>query len=482
MAPTRLTRTSPRLLPATEKIATAAALSARTLGSRTKLRPMHMPLFDVHHPPLLAEVGRAVCTAEVLPRKELYEAWEVATRVDAAFPMADRVADLAAGHGLLAWLLLLLARDRGCRRTAVCVDVRMPVSADTLAGAITRRFPEVASDLHYVEGGIEAIEPSPAVLLTAIHACGPLSDDVLHAALGGGAAVALLPCCHSLHKQRLVTESDPAYEALAASAAERGMSCALDDARLGKMVSHGYDTRQLYISSAITPYNRLLLGAPSSAASAAPSIVDAAALHRPTVASASKGQAVRLRRIPLADVAAIAALSGRRPKEWSRWLEVSVWQPSGAPPTVAALAELARRASRARWRPKQSSPGKQSEQSQSDEAEAAPFWSTDAALAAARLAERGGSTEQRALDSREAEDDDVMDGGGPAQPPRVEVDLREEYHAPGGRRACLYRITFTRRGMAHTSQVTKGDLALWQNRVREALMQWAFEDGGFELR
>ena len=147
---------------------TAAALASRTIGSRTKLRPMHAHLFDqAGHPQLLAEVGRTVCTAEVLPRKELYEAWEVATRVDAAFPSATRVADLAAGHGLLAWLLLLLARQEGLPRSAVCVDVRMPASAERLGDAITRRFPEVAADLHYVEGGIEAIEASPSVLLTA---------------------------------------------------------------------------------------------------------------------------------------------------------------------------------------------------------------------------------------------------------------------------------------------------------------------------
>ena len=92
MAPPRVIRASPRLLPATDKLATAATLPSRTLGSRTKLRKMHAPLFDdVRHPRLLAEVGRAVCTAEVLPRKELYEAWEVATRVDAV-PTDMRVA------------------------------------------------------------------------------------------------------------------------------------------------------------------------------------------------------------------------------------------------------------------------------------------------------------------------------------------------------------------------------------------------------
>ena len=79
------------------------SLPPKLLGSRSKLRPMHRRLFeDSGHPPLLAEVGRAVCDAGVLPRKELYEAWEVASAVDAAFPTAERVADLAAGHGLLA--------------------------------------------------------------------------------------------------------------------------------------------------------------------------------------------------------------------------------------------------------------------------------------------------------------------------------------------------------------------------------------------
>jgi hypothetical protein len=42
-----------------------------------------------------------------------------------------------------------------------------------------------------------------------------------------------------LRKQRLTADSGPAYEALAASAAERGMSSALDEARLAKMVAYG---------------------------------------------------------------------------------------------------------------------------------------------------------------------------------------------------------------------------------------------------
>ena len=100
-----------------------------------------------------------MCTASVLPRKELYEAWAVATRVDAAFTGYTRVADLAAGHGLLAWLLLLLAWERGAARTAVCVDVRMPASHDALSAALVARWPRLDGALHYVEGGIDQVVP-----------------------------------------------------------------------------------------------------------------------------------------------------------------------------------------------------------------------------------------------------------------------------------------------------------------------------------
>ncbi len=56
---------------------------------------------------LFDAIGRAVCRAGCLPRKELYEAWEVARRVRRRF-RGGRVVDLACGHGMLAQVLLLL--------------------------------------------------------------------------------------------------------------------------------------------------------------------------------------------------------------------------------------------------------------------------------------------------------------------------------------------------------------------------------------
>ena len=56
---------------------------------------------------LFHRLARAVCHAGCLPRKELYEAWEVARRVRRLF-RGGRVVDLGGGHGLLAQAMLLL--------------------------------------------------------------------------------------------------------------------------------------------------------------------------------------------------------------------------------------------------------------------------------------------------------------------------------------------------------------------------------------
>jgi len=52
-------------------------------------------------------IARAVCAAGCLPRKELFEAWEVARRVRRRF-RGGRIVDLCAGHGLLGQIMLLL--------------------------------------------------------------------------------------------------------------------------------------------------------------------------------------------------------------------------------------------------------------------------------------------------------------------------------------------------------------------------------------
>ena len=64
---------------------------------------------------LFHRLARAVCHAGCLPRKELYEAWEMARRVRRHF-RGGRVVDLAAGHALLAQVMLLLDDRRPAPR------------------------------------------------------------------------------------------------------------------------------------------------------------------------------------------------------------------------------------------------------------------------------------------------------------------------------------------------------------------------------
>jgi len=95
---------------------------------------------------LVDRVGRAVCHAGCLPRKELYEAWETARRVRRLF-RGGRVVDLAAGHGLLAQLMLILDDTSPCalatpgtRRTVATARSAVPVQrSSTVAPALSSR-------------------------------------------------------------------------------------------------------------------------------------------------------------------------------------------------------------------------------------------------------------------------------------------------------------------------------------------------------
>ena len=82
---------------------------------------------------LFDRLGRAVCAAGCLPRKELFEAWEMARRVRRLF-RGGRVVDLAGGHGLLAQVLLLLDDSSA---SALVVDPALPRSAAKLHDALT---------------------------------------------------------------------------------------------------------------------------------------------------------------------------------------------------------------------------------------------------------------------------------------------------------------------------------------------------------
>jgi hypothetical protein len=218
------------------------------VSSRVKLKPT-----TAHHftgSTLFDRVARALCDAACLPRKELYESWEVARRVRRRF-RGGRIVDLACGHGLVAHLLLLLD-DRSDH--ALCVDRRIPPSARTVLDVLVRTWPRLEGRSRFEEGDIGAVALAPGDLVVSTHACGALTDRVLDLASSARARVAVLPCCHDVKTCTtggLEGWLDP--------------SLAIDATRAHALAERGYRVITQRIPEAITPKNRLLLGAPTNA-------------------------------------------------------------------------------------------------------------------------------------------------------------------------------------------------------------------------
>lgn len=197
---------------------------------------------------LFHRVARAVCHAGCLPRKELYEAWEVARRVRRLF-RGGRVVDLGGGHGLLAQIMLLLDDSSP---GAIVVDKTLPASAATLHAALVDAWPRLSGRVTFVAAPMEnarvAILDTDVVV--SIHACGALTDVVLHRAAAARARVAVLPCCQDLDS----------CDAGALSGWLDG-PVAVDVVRAMRLEQQGYRVWTQTIPAEITPKNRLLMGA-----------------------------------------------------------------------------------------------------------------------------------------------------------------------------------------------------------------------------
>jgi hypothetical protein len=196
---------------------------------------------------LLARVARAVCDACCLPRKELYESWEVARRVRRRV-RGHRVLELAAGHALVAHLLLLLDDSSP---SAVAVDAKPVPSAATLAQALECRWPRLTGRVERRTGDLAEVAVDSGDLVVSVHACGALSDLVLDLAVQAHAYVALLPCCHDA--DRCDTGGLLGFLSL---------PLAIDATRVARLRAAGYDVVTQTIPEAITPHNRLILGIP----------------------------------------------------------------------------------------------------------------------------------------------------------------------------------------------------------------------------
>lgn len=227
-------RALPRKPPVTYSLSSKARLTERDLG-----RFPGTSLFD--------RLARAVCHAGCLPRKELYEAWEMARRVRRLY-RGGRIVDLAAGHGLLAHVLLILDNSSP---QALVVDRALPASRGRLHEALVDAWPRLNGRLEFEERPLESVALSERDLVVSGHACGALADLVLERASACGARVAVLPCCHHLALNDQGSFSGWVDGPLA-----------VDLMRAVRLEQRGYRVRTYTIPEQITPKNRLLLGEP----------------------------------------------------------------------------------------------------------------------------------------------------------------------------------------------------------------------------
>ncbi len=193
------------------------------------------------------KIARAVCEAECLPRKEFHEAWESAKRIRRQM-RGGPILELAAGHGLLSAILLILDDSSA---SATCLDIKQPPSHLRVLAALENHWPRLTGRIRFVEARIEDATVDPDSLVASVHACGILTDQVLDLAIARRTRVAVLPCCHDLR----VCDTG-------SLAPWMDGPLAVDATRVARLRQAGYRVQTALIPEEITPKNRLLLGWP----------------------------------------------------------------------------------------------------------------------------------------------------------------------------------------------------------------------------
>lgn len=195
---------------------------------------------------LFHRIARAVCEAGCLPRKELFESWEVARRARRHF-RGGRIVDFGGGHGLLGQIMLILDDSSP---TTLVVDKTLPPSHLKVRDALVRVWPRLEGRVAFQQGDICSVAISATDVVVANHACGALTDAVLEQATAARARVAVLPCCHN--------------DGVSSTGGLTGWldgPLAIDVLRAVTLSQRGYTVWTQTIPAAITPMNRLLMGA-----------------------------------------------------------------------------------------------------------------------------------------------------------------------------------------------------------------------------
>lgn len=199
-------------------------------------------------------IVRALCETKDIGPKEVLESFEFYARVRRRI-RAPQMADLCCGHGLVG--LLFAAMER-CVERVVLMDSNRSRSANAVFEGVTATAPWIEDKVRWIacEAGEMASRLTHGTSITAIHACGSLTDDCIEIARSLGSRFAVMPCCYGPKHHRgpevLERMLDP--------------QLVVDIDRTYRLESQGYSVDWQFIPRVITPRNRILIGMPSEAA------------------------------------------------------------------------------------------------------------------------------------------------------------------------------------------------------------------------
>jgi hypothetical protein len=112
-------------------------------------------------------------------------------------------------------------------------------------------WPRLDGRIIRVSESLDEIALSSDDVVVSCHACGALTDRVIDRAVVARARVAVLPCCHDDE----TCDAGPLQGWF-------GVAEAVDAVRAVRLEQRGYRVWTQTIPAAITPRNRLLIGAP----------------------------------------------------------------------------------------------------------------------------------------------------------------------------------------------------------------------------
>ena len=159
------------------------------------------------------------------------------------------ILDLCCGHGLVGTLFALL--ERRVHRVTL-LDTRIPDSLASVLNAAIRIGPWVKDKVSVHQAEIDQAQPhlTRDTAVTAIHACGTLTDRALDLASENRSSVAVMPCCGH--------QKNP--ETPAVIYRELGVKLGVDVDRTHQLSAKGYRVIWRYLPEEITTMNRLIIG------------------------------------------------------------------------------------------------------------------------------------------------------------------------------------------------------------------------------